>query len=69
MFDRIRRLFRSQAAEPDAYTEADRLHDRQTTIRVSGAPTPLVSGSGGTNPLPSRDVTDPHDRASERPSR
>jgi hypothetical protein len=67
----LRRLFRGDAAEPDAYHEADRLHDRQVTIRASqkSGGTQLVSGSGATNPAPTRDVTDPHERDSEPPPR
>jgi hypothetical protein len=70
MLDRLRRLFRGEAAQPDAYAEADRLHERQVTIRASqkSGGTQLVSGSGATNPAPTRDVTDPHDSESERPS-
>jgi hypothetical protein len=69
VFAWMKRLFRGDAAEPDAYAEADRLHDRRVTIRASqtSGGTPLISGSGATNPLPTRDVTDLYDRPSERP--
>jgi hypothetical protein len=64
MFAWLRRLFRGDPADPEAYKEADRLHDRQTIVRASqtSGGTPFMGGSGATNPPPTRDVTDPQDR-------
>jgi hypothetical protein len=64
MFAWLRRLFRSAPVDPETYKDAERLHDRQTTIRASqtSGGSPLVSGSGGTNPPPTSDITDPERR-------
>jgi hypothetical protein len=63
MFAWLRRLFRSEPADPEAYKEAERVHDRQAIVRASqtSGGTPFMGGSGASNPTPTGDITDPRD--------